>query len=1249
MTRIRRAPGWQLSLLFIGYPVWWLLGIVPFVMVVATGWLAIDLWHRRPLRIPAGFSFWLLFLVWVVLGILVVQTNAPLSVVGLNINRYLTWGVRLLYYLQATVVLLYVVNLRERAGLARVLNAFAWMFVWVVAGGLLGTLLPHVDFPSLLEVALPHRYATSAFVRSLVHPNLVEHMLATGDARPSAPFPYANVWGLNFACFLPCFVRSWVVSGSPRRRAVAVVVLMLSVIPVITSLNRGLWLALALALLTVVVRLAFERRTRLLIVTTVSAVVAVVALAVTPLGTTVAHRLDSPNSNQGRAELATRGFTSTLASPVVGFGTTRDVQGSLTSIAGGATSSCPRCSPPSFGTQGQLFLVTFAQGFVGGVFYLAFVLLILVRGFRIRGPDVTMASAILVMHLSTLAVYSADNLAILPIFLSLGVIGRELELRRVPGATRVPWLWSALRARPRVAMATMALGLLGGLVWHVALPPPVTMTTSVVLPDAGQDGAATGSGFPPTTLDTLAQMVSGENVTRTVAAATGASPESVSRHLGVTAIPNTRIVNLQYADRSAAVAKAGSEAAAGALLAVRRTQLDDEHGSGVHAAKVSARGLATGTLVTQRALDAIQSPKRGPVYHGLARQLKLQQTAVSTAWEQADEARSRLELDVPLQGTQTHVTREVDQPVSWGEPTANGIAVALLVAAGIGMTARRRNRYALRPVSRTSEADMKTSGDGHSQRGTMVRNKGEAHVARLEPRGQLDRETAPARPTVAGASAIGLDPLMSVLRRRRLSFLVTFLVVVVLGGAYSVVHGTTYTSTTTVFLQPITGNALSTSSSSNPQALTVAMQTEANLVDSQPVIDGAATTVGRSPGPITATVPQNTQILRIAYTGTSRGAAKAGAAAVAKAFLDYRRIVAERSITTQTNALDKQISATQEKLDTAIAQASVKHAPPQAGVSVTLLTTRLSGLEESRAQVRALSPAPGSVVKAATAGRAPILGRTPVQLLGTILLGLVAGLGVALLRERMDDGLRLGRDPSVAGLPVLTKISPHHDDLSDFVDGLGPGDPMREAYRQARAGVLASTQRPSVITVTPFAGSGLVSYIGCNLALALSEAGYRVRIVDASLERDARPDFPAHTRVGLAEHLISQQSRELSLGLWHRVELLPAGKDLGSVRDLFSSERMSGLLDRLSKVADYVVVLAPEAATAEAVALAGVSDATVMVGREGHTTQTDVREQAARYRGLGADVIGLIVLDEHATARSVPAATPVVASADEET
>ena len=1246
LTRFSRAPGWQLSLLFIGYPVWWVLGIAPIVMFVATASLALELARRRPLRLPAGFSFWLLFLVWVCLGILVVQSNAPLAVAGLNINRYLTWAVRLLYYLQATVILLYVVNAREKETFARVLNAFGWMFLWVVAGGLLGTLLPHVDFPSLVELALPHHLAQNAYVLSLVHPNLVEHVLISGITRPSAPFPYANVWGLNFACFLPCFVRSWGGSPSHRRRLVAMLVLVVSIVPVITSLNRGLWLALAMAMLTVVVRLAFERRAGLLIGTVGAVVAVVVLLAVTPLSGLISQRLDSPNSNKGRTELATRGFVSTLSSPIVGYGTTRKVQGSLTSIAGGATASCPRCSPPSFGTQGQLFLITFAAGYVGGFFYLAFLLLMLVRGFRIRGPDVTMACAILVMHLSTVVVYSADNLAILPIFLALGTIGRELQLRGVPA--RAPWVLRALSARPRVAIATVALGALGGAVWHVVVPTPVTVSTSVVLPDGGQDGATDTSRFLPTSLDTLAQMVDGDIVTDHVVAATGKSPEAVGRRLEVSAIPNTRVVNLLYSDSSMATAKAGSQAAAAGLLAAREQQLSGQQHSQQEAADTTVNGFAQALLDLQRGFDAVHDNLRGPVTRNVARQLALEQVSVRNGWQNADDARRQLLVDPPLAGELARASHAVAQPVSWGEPTANGLAVGVLLASGIGLTTKRRSRRQPASVPRTTEVIVKSSGKPNPTRGSMVPNSGEARVARLEPRGEFERAPAPALPHTPAGSATGLGSLTGVLRRRWLSALITFLVVVLLSVAYAVAHGTTYTSSTSVFLQPLSGNALASASSSNPQALTVAMETEASLASSHQVLDLAAKTLGREPGPVMAVVPQNTQIVRIEYTGTSPSNARAGATAVADAFLAYRTSQADASVSQQRDALEKEITETKASLKKSLGQISAGNVSAQTTVDVQLLTTRLSGLNDSLSTVNALNTSAGSTVKTASAGRAPLLGRPAVVVAGGVVLGLVAALVVVLVRERMDDRIHVGRLPSVAGLPILTRISPPKGELSNFVDGLETGHPLREAYRQARAGVLASTERPAVVTVTSFPGAGPVSYLGCNLALALSEAGYRVRIVDASLEDDARPDFPVNVRLGLADHLVSKQSRELKLARWHHVELLPAGKNLGSVRDLFSSERMSGLLDRLSKVADFVIVLAPEAATSEAAALSGLSDATVMVGRDDHTTLTELREQVARHGNLGADVVGLIILDQQVTTGAARALTPpVIASADD--
>jgi hypothetical protein len=57
---------------------------------------------------------------------------------------------------------------------------------------------------------------------------------------------------------------------------------------------------------------------------------------------------------------------------VAGFGSTRDVQGSFFSIAGGSRPDCPACGVPPLGTQGHLWMVLFSQGLVGLVLFLGF-------------------------------------------------------------------------------------------------------------------------------------------------------------------------------------------------------------------------------------------------------------------------------------------------------------------------------------------------------------------------------------------------------------------------------------------------------------------------------------------------------------------------------------------------------------------------------------------------------------------------------------------------------------------------------------------------------------------------------------------------------------------------------------------------------------------------------------------------------------------------------------------------------------
>ncbi|GAB3858927.1 hypothetical protein GCM10028801_19550 [Nocardioides maradonensis] len=654
-----------------GYPLWWLLGVTLPMTVLAVALLAAELMRLPRLRFPRFGGLWILFLVWVLVGVLVVQVDAPLAVGGWNTNRYITWALRLFWYVAATILLLYLGNVADRTARVRLFGAFGWMFVWIVAGGLLGWSLPHAQFPSALQLVLPSSLSSNAFVMSLVHPNLAESMEFAGVTRPSAPFPFANVWGLNFACFLPFFVVGWGQAAERWKRRAVPVVLAIAVVPVVESLNRGLWLALGVAVVVLAARALSVGNTRVVLGLALGLGLVVVVVLLSPLRTTIADRFSSPNSNDSRSELASREFASTLSSPLVGFGTTRDVQGSLTSIAGGSTPECPRCGAPSFGTQGQIFLTTFAQGYGGAAFYLVFLLLLAVRAARRRGGMVTMALCVLGMHAATLSVYSADNLAVLAIFAAAGVLWRAAD-ERWQG---VPLMVQVVGRRPCMVAALTACGGVLGLVAFEMFPRPVSVTTPVQVAPAAAESVGS-----PATLDTVAQLVHHRSVVGAVARAVHAAPRTVSQHIDVTADPNTRVLFLTYAADDPKTATAGSLACARALLSVwgqwlRAGQRWEQHGL-----TTRLGGIGDAIAVVSTGRRALRGRTWGPVGRSATRQLAALGNGLLLEWSAADdELRTSRSTDVEP-GRLIGPPQVDHPPTPWARAVAEGVALAFLVA-----------------------------------------------------------------------------------------------------------------------------------------------------------------------------------------------------------------------------------------------------------------------------------------------------------------------------------------------------------------------------------------------------------------------------------------------------------------------------------------------------------------------------------------------------------------------------------------
>jgi O-antigen ligase len=209
-------------------------------------------------------------------------------------------------------------------------------------------------------------------------------VLGTPSPRPKAPFEYTNSWGGNISVLGIWFLVGWWAHGSPRRRWVAALVVVVAVVPIVYSLNRGLWIGIGVSLGYALLRLVARGRIGAVVAVLAAGVLAVGVVALSPLHNVIQSRLEHGQSNTLRASLSQQVVDVTTHSPIVGYGSTRTAPGSPQSIAVGKTSTCAQCGNAPLGSTGQMWYDIIASGFVGAGLYLLFFLQYLWRYRRDR-------------------------------------------------------------------------------------------------------------------------------------------------------------------------------------------------------------------------------------------------------------------------------------------------------------------------------------------------------------------------------------------------------------------------------------------------------------------------------------------------------------------------------------------------------------------------------------------------------------------------------------------------------------------------------------------------------------------------------------------------------------------------------------------------------------------------------------------------------------------------------------------------
>ncbi|EMQ99377.1 Lipid A core - O-antigen ligase [Paeniglutamicibacter gangotriensis Lz1y] len=386
-----RNPAWPLVIFLGAFPLWWLLGLGSIGFIIVGLLLGYQLLKQPSITVPPGFRLWFLFLVIVFLGVLVLWVPVPGLLPESGPSRVLSWAFRLIWLLSSTVVMLFIGNSSQKRLPDRtVIILLGMLFAVTVIGGYAGIFLSSFDFPSLLEVVLPQAIASNTFMNTQIHPGLaqVQDILGYSSPRPKAPFDYANTWGANYGLLLPFYLMSIKYFSKKWARGLLWMGLLVALPPAVLSLNRAMWLGLAVLAIIAVVRLTLSGHFAALAAVCISFITGAILLLSTPLWDIIESRLENPHSNTGRANLAGYTVQTTLEqSPLIGFGSTRTRQGNFFSIAAGATADCHQCNPPQLGTQGTLWFLIFCTGFLGTALFLAFFIKRFLPVFKTKNPE----------------------------------------------------------------------------------------------------------------------------------------------------------------------------------------------------------------------------------------------------------------------------------------------------------------------------------------------------------------------------------------------------------------------------------------------------------------------------------------------------------------------------------------------------------------------------------------------------------------------------------------------------------------------------------------------------------------------------------------------------------------------------------------------------------------------------------------------------------------------------------------------
>ena len=351
--------------------------------------------------------------------------------------------------------------------------------------------------------------------------------------------------------------------------------------------------------------------------------------------------------------------------------------------------------------------------------------------------------------------------------------------------------------------------------------------------------------------------------------------------------------------------------------------------------------------------------------------------------------------------------------------------------------------------------------------------------------------------------------------------------------------------------------------------------------------------------------------------------------------------------------MDKQKSATFELKDASVEYSILAR---EANTNKTLYDSVLERFKQINITA-GIPPANVSILDRAEIPRQPSKPNKRLNLMLGALLGLMGGLGLALILEHLNNTLStpeeverylglpnlvvvpdffsLPKNASKLKIPFSARRAPFDSKLC--VPSKSPVTPnlrftlITEAYRKLRTSILYSRpgEPPKTILFTSStAGEGKTISV-TNAAIMFAQLGYNCLVIDADLRRPScHRAFRVSNDRGLTDFLVGREALAdvIKPTLIANLSVLNGGSIAPNPTELIASKKMRDAFDNLKERYDFVFVDSPPVIpVSDAIVLSRMVDGVVYVVRGQETPKPVVKTAVAQLTNNQTKILGVLL------------------------